>query len=76
MNGYRVPLDELRFPVLRPLFEIIEDRKLSMSTVCTAAGYSDNMLSGWRCSSRNPTLRQVLDICEYLGLELIIRKKA
>lgn len=72
MTHYLVPIDELRYPFLRPLFEKIDEIDTTMISVSRKAGYADGTLSRWRCGSGTPKLPALLDILESMDLELKI----
>ena len=62
-------------PLVRELFERMDDRQLAMVTVAQAAGYDRVVLSRMRHGGSTPLLSTFLDIAQVAGFELVLRPK-
>ena len=62
-------------PIVRKLFEIINERQLDMKDVGKTIGFWPYTLTRWKHGETNPSMLDVQNLAQYLGYEIILKPK-
>lgn len=61
-------------PVVRQLFELMDQDGRSFEEIANRAGYYPNMLSLWRTGKTRPVISTMVDVAQAIGYRIRLEK--
>ena len=69
------PYPTAKNPIVRELFTVVFARGLSTSYLADKLGYDRSDISRWKSGKKLPKLQPMMELADFLGYELVLRRK-